>query len=108
MKSKRSKACDISEKVKQAVYERDNGLCVITSRPGLPNAHFIPRSDGGLGIEENVITLAPDIHAAYDNGYHKDINLREYYGGLIEEYLKSKYPNWDKSKLYYSRWENVK
>lgn len=55
MKSKRSKATDIPQKVKQAVWERDGGRCVVCGccRNVMPNAHFISRSKGGLGIEEN-------------------------------------------------------
>ena len=59
MKTRRSKACDISQKVKQRVWERDNGCCVICGNNYnvMPNAHYIPRSKGGLGIEENVFKI---------------------------------------------------
>ncbi len=50
--SKRSKACDISPKVKKKVWERDNHCCIICGSPyAMPNAHYIARSQGGLGIE---------------------------------------------------------
>ena len=49
MKSKRAKACNITLKVKQAVYERDLGLCVICHKQGIPNAHYIRRSQGRIG-----------------------------------------------------------
>ena len=59
MKSRRSKATDIPQKVKQAVWERDGGRCVICGNTHnvMPNAHFISRANGGLGIEENVVHL---------------------------------------------------
>ena len=45
MKSKRSKATDIPRKVREAVYERDRGMCVNKcGRPGIPNAHYIRRT----------------------------------------------------------------
>lgn len=107
MKSKRSKATDISPKVKQAVWERDGGRCVICGNTHnvMPNAHFIPRSQGGLGIEENIVTLCTNLtdnqcHYKYDFGSKDE---REAIGGRIEDYLKSKYPNWDKEKLIYRR-----
>lgn len=43
--SKRSKACDISPKVKKKVWERDNHCCIICGSPyAMPNAHYIKRS----------------------------------------------------------------
>ena len=44
MKSKRTKACEISLKTKERVYQRDGGLCIKCHRPGIPNAHYIRRS----------------------------------------------------------------
>lgn len=103
-KSKRSKACDIPPKVKRAVLERDGGLCVVCFRSGIPNAHYIPRSLGGLGIEENIVTLCDDCHRDYDNGYNKDINLRKEYGEIIRAYLDKHYPDFPKDKRFYNRW----
>ena len=77
MKSKRSKACDILQKVKEAVWERDGHRCIIChSRIAMPNAHFIPRSKGGLGIEENIVTLCTNFseckcHYKFDFGNRK-------------------------------------
>ena len=48
--SKRSKACDISPKVRQIVYDRDGGCCIICGKQGIPNAHYISRAHGGLGV----------------------------------------------------------
>ena len=52
MKSKRARDCDISQKVKAAVWERDGGCCVICGRrdTAAPNAHYIRRSRGGLDV----------------------------------------------------------
>lgn len=107
MKSKRSKATDIPQKVKQAVWERDGGRCVVCGcrRNVMPNAHFISRAKGGLGIEENIVTLCTEFtenqcHRKYDFGSREE---KEEIGEKIEAYLKSKYPNWDKEKLTYRR-----
>ena len=100
MKSKRSKACDISRKVKDIVWERDEERCIICgSRYAMPNAHYIPRSQGGLGVEENIVTLCFSCHQMYDQSIERSV-----IGKRIEKYLKSKYPKWDKTNLIYNKW----
>lgn len=47
--SKRSKACEISQKVKEEVWERDKYRCIYCGEPvskTFANAHFIKRSQG--------------------------------------------------------------
>lgn len=107
MKSKRSKACDISQKVKKIVWERDNGCCVICGNNYnvMPNAHFIPRSKGGLGIEQNIFTACTrltenDCHYKFDNGTQEE---REKLKEKVQEYFMSIYPNWDENDLYYKK-----
>lgn len=102
MKSKRTKALDISPAVKAAVYERDGGRCVLCGRPGFPNAHFIPRSQGGLGVEENVLTLCAWCHDRYDNGPYRAQTEAE-----LEAYLRGLYPDWSREKLYYRKEEYI-
>lgn len=97
-KSKRSRACDIAPKVKKIVADRDGGLCIICKRPGSPNAHYIARSHGGLGIEQNIVTLCQDCHDCYDNGI-----FRESFKNAIRAYLKEKYEDWDERKLIYRK-----
>ena len=98
MKAKRTKALEIPPEVKKAVYERDGGACVWCAERGEPNAHYIPRSHGGLGIEENILTLCWDCHLRYD----QSINRRKM-GEFFKTYLQSKYPEWDEEKLIYKK-----
>ena len=107
MKSKRTKATDIPMRVKRKVFERDNGRCVVCGNccNVMPNAHYIPRRKGGLGIEENIVTLCTELthnkcHRRYDFGTK---NEREKIGKIIRKYLKGKYDNWDEEKLVYKR-----
>ena len=100
MKTQRSKACDITQAVKKAVWERDGERCIVCGRhDAMPNAHYIPRSRGGLGIEENIVTLCQNCHFKTDNTAERPIYL-EY----IKNYLKGKYgAEWDEQKLIYKK-----
>ena len=95
--NRRTKALDIPQKVKRAVLDRDEH-CVWCGRQGAPNAHYISRAQGGLGIEENVLTLCTECHRQYDQSTDRPI-MREFF----REYLKGKYPEWDESKLTYRK-----
>ena len=106
-KSKRAKACDIPARVKQEVWERDKGCCVLcgASVNTAPNAHYISRAHGGLGIPENIVTLCTGFgpgrcHDRYDNGTREE---REAMGRRIRAYLQSQYPDWDESRLIYKK-----
>lgn len=94
----RKKYTAIPKAVKEKVYERDGGRCVFCGRPGLPEAHYVSRARGGLGVERNILTLCRPCHDAMDNGK---------YGGqfrvLAKAYLKKWYPDWDESKLIYKK-----
>ena len=99
MKSRRTKALEIPQTVKNKVYERDGGCCVWCGSPsGQPNAHYIPRSHSGLGIEENILTLCWPCHMKYDQS-----TARSEMGEYFKRYLESKYPEWDERKLYYKK-----
>lgn len=107
MKTKRSKATDIPMSVKKKVWERDNHCCVVcgNSYNVMPNAHFLSRSKGGLGIEENIVTLCTLLtenkcHHKYDNGTKEErAEIKE----IIRNYLMSKYPNWNEDDLVYKK-----
>lgn len=96
---KQTKATAIPKRVKMVVGERDNWSCIICHRPGLPEAHYIRRSKGGLGIEQNVVTLCRECHHLYDNG-----NKRKEYGDIIGRYLKQQYPYCRDEDRVYDRW----
>lgn len=100
MKSKRSKACDIPKAVKDKVWERDGHRCIICGSPqAMPNSHYIKRSQGGLGIEENVTTMCLRCHRAFDE------EGRPYLLPRVRDYLKCKYPGWDEIELIYRKGE---
>lgn len=97
MKSKRSKATDISMAVKKRVFERDGGRCVICNNSinVMPNAHILSRAKGGLGIETNIVTLCTNLtpnkcHYKFDNGNKSEHDL--IYNKIVK-YMKKKYGN---------------
>lgn len=98
---KRTKALSISKSVKDTVWKRDGGCCVLCGSPcAQPNAHYISRAQGGLGIERNIVTLCANCHRRYDQTADRaEIRLD------LREYLESKYPDWDESQLIYKKGE---
>lgn len=100
LSSKRAKALAITDEARKAVYRRDNGRCVFCHRPGNPEAHYIPRSKGGLGIEKNILTLCRECHRRYDQG---TANERNWMRSVFRDYLKGQYQDWDEDKLIYHK-----
>ena len=105
--SKRAKALAISEETKNKVWCRDAGRCVWCRLSGqwtgyhaIPEAHYIPRSKGGLGIPENVLTLCRPHHDMFDHGTREQ---REKMRKAFAEYLKQWHPGWDEEKLIYHK-----
>lgn len=102
-KHKRTRACEISKKTKQIVYTRDNGRCIFCGAPGLPEAHIVPRSHGGLGCEENIITACRECHDLLDNSIQRKKMLKE-----AADYLRGFYPDWKKEKYIFEKWHKDK
>lgn len=102
-KHKRTVATSISREVKLAVWHRDNGRCVFYGKVvGIEcaNAHFIPRSAGGLGVEKNVFTACLECHNEQDNGFNSKL-----YDKDVEMYLRGIYgENWDIKDLIYTKY----
>ena len=103
MPSKRTKALDISQRVKKAVWERDVGRCIVCGHyNAMPNAHYIPRSQGGLGVEQNIVTLCQVCHRDYDQSDQRAA-LRIW----IRLYLQLQYADWDEQALVYKKHETL-
>ena len=91
----------LHKKVKKIVWERDNHSCIVCGKTGygiMPNAHYIPRSKGGLGIEKNIVTLCFGCHYAYDQ-----TTERQDFAEQIKEYLQNQYENWNEEDLVYRK-----
>jgi 5-methylcytosine-specific restriction endonuclease McrA len=103
MKSRRTKATDIPKKVKDAVWKRDNGKCVICKYyPANPTCHILSRAHGGRGIETNIVTLCNEHHRLFDSGTREQ---RDHYESIITAYMKIQYgEDWCKEDQAYSKW----
>lgn len=107
-KGRRTKATDIPPEVRKAVEQRDsiNGApcCIFCGSPNARGeAHVIARSQAGLGVERNVITVCRSCHQQFDEGQAKAL-----YRERAKEYLKSKYPDWNEEDLVYNKWKDFK
>lgn len=98
-KHRQTKATDISPKVKAAVWERDGHACVVCgSYRAFPESHYYPRSAGGLGVEQNIVTLCRQCHDAWHSG---DVGTR----CTILDYLREHYEGWDDLDLHYHKYD---
>lgn len=112
-----TKLLNFDKKTRQQVQQRDNYSCLFC-RIGyhceefVPNKldfiihdimHFIPKSKMGLGIPENGVEGCRYHHHMLDNG---NKGRRAEMLKIMENYLKSIYPNWDRSKLVYRKYED--
>lgn len=106
---KDTKARDFDQKTKIAIMHRDSfdgwPCCVNCGTPApsnispvWSNAHFISRAQGGLGVEQNGLTLCPACHRQYDQTTERP-RLREYF----REYLMDHYRGWAEEDLYYRK-----
>ena len=100
---KMTKATAIPQSVKDAVWARDGGLCVLCGREGIPNAHVVRRSQGGRGIVKNVVCLCPMCHRQFDEGMPE---IRAYSTQRIMDHLKRFYPDWNREDMTYRKWLN--
>lgn len=105
----KTKVCQIPKAVKEKVYLRDGCHCILCGSPvDVENAcaHFISRARGGLGIEQNILTLCHRCHNAFDN--ENRITTRKEKEEYFRTYLKEKYPDWDEKELVYDKWRFFK
>ena len=109
----RTKALGIPKSVKEAVAERDSvdgyPNCILCGKPAPTDnpiafscAHYIARSQGGLGIEENILTLCPNCHRQCDS-----TPLRAAYRPILARYLREHYTDWSEENLTYKKEEPI-
>ena len=109
---KRARKAEFTGKTRKIIEERDNGCIFCQMGYRMEKAfwmdlntfsimHYIPRSKGGLGIEQNAAVGCQYHHDMLDNGNggHREEMLE-----LFAEYLESMYEEWDETELVYNKW----
>ena len=92
--------------------ERDSGCIFCLAMYEIPQGyrpemyrmeimHFVSRSSGGLGIPENLAKGCIYHHRMLDHSpKRQEMKL------IFETYLRNHYPDWEESRLYYTRKEH--
>lgn len=119
-KSKKAQATSIPRSVKEKVWARQKGRSLFA--PYTPITveecccHFIPRSKGGLGIEENVFGCVQrpyrNEHLMFDGNElvspteAKKYNLsRDEMKTVVRNHLILHYPGWSEENLVYKKYK---
>ena len=101
------------QKTRKRIRERDQDTCIFCSMgyhmeyisgriPGKDIMHFIPRSQMGLGIEQNGALGCREHHDLLDNGSR---GLRPEMLARFEGYLRGCYQDWDRDRLVYRKYD---
>lgn len=103
-KHNRTKKTEIKTSIKKTVWIRDGCKCIFCGIKvpwNYANAHLKKRSEGGLGIPENLFTACQNCHNEEDNG----LNAKEY-EEKAKTYLKAIYGvNWKEENLIYKKYK---
>ena len=110
---KSTRAREFSAKTREVIKERDKMSCIFckinyhmksSTQAGYimkSIMHYIPRSKGGLGIEQNGAIGCQYHHELLDNG---NKGLRGEMLELFREYLQEHYPDWNEEDLIYKKY----
>lgn len=111
-KKKRTRATEFRAIDRATIADRDSG-CIFCNmnyfneelnmyeKSNFQTMHYIPRSQGGLGIPQNGAVGCIGHHAMLDNGNKgRGPEMKE----LFKKYLQSKYPDWDESELVFNKY----
>ena len=68
----------------------------------MPSCHYIPRSHGGLGIEQNIVTACIECHHMMDNS-----TARRGYLERAKWYLEELYPGFTDKERIFNKWDGL-
>ena len=96
-----TKATQISGETKRVVWQRDTGRCVLCGSINAgPHCHYIRRSQGGMGIEQNIWTGCDKCHREFDSEA-SDGPLHS----IVRQHLLNWYEGWDEANLIYKKYD---
>ena len=101
---KQTKYTAIPKEVKEIVAVRDSidghCCCILCGSPDAkPNAHIVRRSQGGMGVERNIVALCPRCHYRLDEGRESAVLMDR-----VIAYIKGFYPDWTPESVTYRKW----
>lgn len=114
---KKTRQQQFNKATKEKIWQRQYGQCLFCSMSFHMEAaddfgyiifdvmHYINKSQGGLGIEQNGVLGCRYHHSLLDNG---NKGLREEMLGIMREHLIQHYPDWNEEDLYYNKWRIFK
>ena len=113
---KRARKAEFDTNTRRIIESRDNGCIFCQMHYHMEKAnwmdlnafsimHYIPRSRGGLGIEQNGAVGCHWHHTMLDNGHEGRI---EEMLGLFKDYLMQQYEDWNEEDLIYDKWSFLK
>lgn len=114
-RKKQTRAHDFTPATRKRIEDRDMGCIFCRMGYHMPEydyfathtfsiMHYIPRSQGGLGIEQNAAVGCIYHHNLMDNGNKR---LRPEMLGIMKTYLQRIYPGWNEDELTYNKWKEM-
>lgn len=112
MKKKLTRRLEFTAKARKAIHKRDQEACVFCaagyeppedpaySRTALQVMHIVPRSQLGMGVEQNGALGCVWHHQMMDNGNREN---REEMLAMLEERMRQIYPGWTRESVTYRK-----
>lgn len=112
MKKKLTRHLEFTAKARKAIHKRDNETCVFCAagyeppedpaycRTALQIMHIVPRSQLGMGVEQNGVLGCVWHHQMMDNGNREN---REEMLTMLEERMRRIYPGWTRETVTYRK-----
>lgn len=98
MRSKVTKATDITLEVRKQVIERDGGLCIFCGSPAVDIMHYISKGRLGLGVKENIACGCRSCHTRLDHSGERKEMLEKF-----KEKLDKFYPEFTDEERKYKK-----
>ena len=112
MKKKLTRHLEFTAKARKAIHKRDQETCVFCAagykppedpaycRTALQIMHIVPRSQLGMGVEQNGVLGCVWHHQMLDNG---NLENRKEMIKMLEERMRRIYPGWTREKVTYRK-----
>lgn len=112
MKKKLTRHLEFTAKARKAIHKRDNETCVFCAagyeppedpaycRTALQIMHIVPRSQLGMGVEQNGVLGCVWHHQMLDNG---NLDNRKEMIKMLEDRMQRIYPGWNRESVTYRK-----